>query len=153
MCLGRNDVIRHATFASLPGEERMVFTFYTKHSLTTLMAKLDIVKGTAFFDGPDDQDWTVAPPGWGVGGSEVEASADLGPRNGKMREWRDGAKARCWSGGKLLPVKVGRFLPDGPLLEPELGPCYEVRWLVGSGKEWSTVPKAHLSGPERGVGV
>ena len=45
MCLGRNDVIRHATFASLPGEERMVFTFYTKHSLTTLMTKLDIVKG------------------------------------------------------------------------------------------------------------
>ena len=151
MYVGRNDVIPHATCASLPRERRMVLTFYTKHALTTLMSKMKIFPNTNFFKNADDQDWTHPPPGWGD--SEYEYVTVLEPRRATQQEWEMGAQAMCQYGDKRLPVEVLGFHPKGLPLQPEMGPCYEVRWLRSGGRrsddQYSTVPKGDLSGPGR----
>ena len=129
----------------------MVLTFYTKHALTTLMTKMEILEHMAFFKGADDQDWVNPPRGWGD--APAKYVPELKPRGWYEQDFEVGAQAMCQHGKKRLPVEVVEFHRDGPLLESEKGPCYLVRWLRRgdrrSGNQYSIVPKGDLSGPAR----
>ena len=147
--MGRNDIVRHATFACMPGEERMVFTFYTKWRIVDRYKRLGIGPGHPFFEGPDEQDWSKPPEGWDMA-PPPPPEPEPTPRNQGKPEFADGARAMCKDGASQGAVKVLKFYPNGPPLDTVPGPKYKVEWMTPGWKGTvSVVPAGDLSGAAR----